>query len=115
VKRLIVLLALLVVAGSPSGVAEASTGSAVRYKECGRASVGYTSAYVYGYRVQCQFARTLVRLWTRKINRIVCDENNNYCEVVHVRAWRCVKGGGEGLVRLRCVAGRKRVRAVWGD
>jgi hypothetical protein len=106
---LLLAVAALTIAGVAVPAAPASA------KPCGKASVGYTNARVTGERVTCYFARTLVRRWLRAVESRDCNEQNNFCRVTRVRRWRCVVGGTEIIVRLRCSAGRKRVRARWGD
>jgi hypothetical protein len=108
-RRLTVLAAALALAAAALPAASASA------KPCSRVDIGFTNATVSGERVTCHFARTLVRRWLRVVGRRDCDEQNNFCRVTRVRRWRCVQGGSESVVRLRCTAGRKRVRAHWGD
>jgi hypothetical protein len=108
--RLLILLAAaiaLVVVAVPPASASA--------KPCGKVDIGFTNATVSGERVTCYFARTLVRRWLRVVGRRDCNEQNEFCRVTRVRRWRRVQGGSEIVVRLRCTAGRKRVRAHWGD
>jgi hypothetical protein len=110
-RRLSLLaVAVLTVAAGALTAAPASA------KPCGKVSVGFTNATVTGERVTCYFARTLVRRWRRVVERRHCNEQNNFCQVTRIRRWRCVVGGSEAIVRLRCSAAeRKRVRAHWGD
>jgi hypothetical protein len=108
-RRLTLLSALLVLAAVALPPATASA------KPCGKVDIGFTNATVSGERVTCFFSRTLVRRWLRVVGRRDCNEQNNFCRVTRVRRWRCVQGGSELVVRLRCTAGRKRVRAHWGD
>ena len=85
------------------------------YKRCGEVNNGFTDADVFARRVGCRDARSLFRRWNRMLDRMRCSKSNNYCEVVRVRRFRCVKGGSNYTVRLRCTRGNQRVRAYWGD
>jgi hypothetical protein len=106
--RRLTLLAALTLAAVALPAAPASA------KPCGKVSVGFTNATVTGERVTCHFARILVRDWRRVIEGRDCTAQN--CRVTRVRRWRCVWGGSEAIVRLRCTGPRsKRVRAHWGD
>lgn len=82
-------------------------------KRCGKASVCYTDASVKARKVSCHKARRFVFKWARA--GFACYESNTFCEVTHFHRFRCVKGGGEGLVKLYCRRGGQRIKAVWGD
>lgn len=98
------LLAALTVP-PPAGAAKA--------KRCGKASVGFTDASVKARKLSCRKARRFVFKWARA--GFACYGSSNFCEVTHFHRFRCVKGGGEGLVTLYCRRGNQRIKAVWGD
>jgi hypothetical protein len=86
---------------------------AAKTKRCGHASVGFAEASVKARNLSCRKARRFVFKWARA--GFACYESNNFCEVTHFHRFRCVKGGGEGLVKLYCRRGSQRIKGVWGD
>jgi hypothetical protein len=98
-------------AAAPAAASAAAPG----YRTCGKVDIGFTNARVSARQVGCADARSLVRRWQRAIARMRCVRSNDFCAVVPVRRFRCVRGGSDYTVRLRCTRGEQRVRAYWGD
>jgi hypothetical protein len=48
----------------------------------------------------------------RAVTRRTCNRANDFCDVIRIRGWRCVRGGTDRQIRLRCRNRRKRSRAV---
>ena len=111
-------LAALVVAAVPAASADGPTAHAALkgYHYCGKIpnpDTGGTTK-IYGRRVSCPNSRNLWRIWRRHLSHLTCNESNNFCEVTHVHHFRCVFGGNDLLVRLRCTRGQQRMRGYWG-
>ena len=113
--RRLVLLAVIAAATTAGLAVPGASATAPGYKRCGTVDIGYTNAQVAARRVRCRNARRLVRKWRQKVNSPSCQPAVTRCRVVRVSRYRCVWGGDEVTVRLRCTKGRKRVRAYWGD
>ena len=84
------------------------------YTYCGKSSLSFTEAKVYGRHYGCRKSRSLFQAWRTKLAKADCNESNDFCKVSHVRRFRCVYGGDDFLMRLRCIRKGKRVRAYWG-
>ena len=93
--------------------ATTAAAGAADFKRCGKADVGYTRASVQAEGIGCRRARRFVYRWARADYN--CSPANNYCEVTRRKGFRCVKGGGELFVQLRCKRGDQVIRARWGD
>jgi hypothetical protein len=109
-------LAALATAASPAAADPPAHAALSGYHYCGKIpnpDTGGTTK-IYGRRVGCRDSKSLWRLWRRHLDRLTCNKSNNYCEVTHVHHFRCVFGGDDFLVRLRCTRGKQRMRGYWG-
>jgi hypothetical protein len=111
-------LAALVVAAVPAASAGDPEAHAALngYHYCGKIpnpDTGGTTK-IYGRRLGCRDSKSLWRIWRRHLGKLTCNEANDFCEVTHVHHFRCVFGGNDFLVRLRCTRGEQRMRGYWG-
>jgi hypothetical protein len=118
--KLFIAIALLVLASAApatAGAGEQASASLAGYRYCGKIpnpDTGGTTR-VFGRRVGCRDSKSLWRLWRRNLDRANCnDKAHNFCEVTHVHRFRCVFGGTDAEIRLRCTRGNQRMRAYWG-
>lgn len=107
----VVLTALSLAAGAAMPASAGPTATIAR--ACGKADIGFTSAKVRARHVGCKRARRFVRASSRR--KLNCTKKNNYCRVTHFRGYRCVRGGNEIVVKIRCRKGRKVIRESHGD
>src|SRR3954454_16043598 len=112
------VLAALVVAAVPAASAgDPKAHAALKgYHYCGKIpnpDTGGTTK-IYGRRLGCRDSKSLWRIWRRHLGKLTCNEANGFCEVTHVHHFRCVFGGNDFLVRLRCTRGEQRMRGYWG-
>jgi hypothetical protein len=106
------LLIPLLVVGVAQSPAAAGPRAAFDFKRCDAAEIGFTSIRLSVDRGACASAQKLVRRWLWAVTHGGCNRANDFCDVIAVRRWRCVRGGTDLAIRLRCRHGRKRVRAV---
>jgi hypothetical protein len=109
-------VAALTVAASPATAGEPTHAALEGYHYCGKIpnpDTGGTTK-IYGRRVGCHDSKSLWHIWRRHLDKLTCDKAHDYCEVTHVHHFRCVFGGDDFLVRLRCTRGKQRMRAYWG-
>jgi hypothetical protein len=120
--KLALTTALLVLAAAvpaTAGAGDRASASLAGYRYCGKIpnpDTGGTTR-IYGRRLGCRDSRHLWTLWRRNLDRQAPKCNNkahNFCEVTHVHRFRCVFGGNDELVRLRCTRGKQRMRGYWG-
>jgi hypothetical protein len=109
--------AALFVAVAPAAADGPTAHAALKgYRYCGKIpnpDTGGTTK-IYGRRLGCRDSKNLWHIWRRHLSKLTCDQSNNYCEVTHVHHFRCVFGGNDFLVRLRCTRGNQRMRGYWG-
>jgi hypothetical protein len=114
-RYLLPLIPLLVVAAAWPLYASApsrSAHAAVALKRCNNADVGFTEVRVRVSGTACASAHGLVRRWMRAVTRVRCTRANDFCDIVRLRRWRCVRSGTDRVIRLGCSYRRKRIRAV---
>ena len=113
---LALLAAALLCAAAPATADTPASSSLAGYRYCGKIANPSTGGTVriFGRRTSCNDSRNLWRIWRRNTLRATCNEANNHCEVTYVHRFRCVYGGTDFEVRLRCTRGTKRVRGFWG-
>jgi Calcineurin-like phosphoesterase len=114
-RHLLPLILLLVVAAAQPSTASAPgplPRAALDLKRCDHADIEFTDVRVGVHRTTCVAAHRLVRRWLRAVTRGTCNPANDFCDVIRVRGWRCVRGGTDRVIRLRCSHRRKRIRAV---
>jgi hypothetical protein len=113
---IVTALAALATAASPAAAGEPAHAALKGYHYCGKIpnpDTGGTTK-IYGRRVSCRSSKSLWGVWRRHLDKLTCNKANNYCEVTHVHHFRCVFGGDDFLVRLRCTRGKQRMRGYWG-
>jgi hypothetical protein len=122
VKLAIATALLALVAAAPAtagaGAGEPASASLAGYHYCGKIpnpDTGGTTR-IYGHRVGCRDSKSLWRLWRRNLDKQAptCNNKAHNCEVTHVHHFRCVYGGTDLEIRLRCTRGTQRMRAYWG-
>jgi acid phosphatase type 7 len=86
--------------------------AALDFKRCTNADIGFTNVRVSVSRSECASALQLVRRWLQAVSRRECNRANEFCDDIRAGRWRCVRGGTDLVIRLRCRHRRKRVRAV---
>ena len=106
------LLIPLLVVGVAQSPAASGPRAAFDFKRCDDAELGFTYIRLSVDRGACASAQKLVRRWLWAVNHRGCNRANDFCDVIAVRRWRCVRGGTDLAIRLRCRHGRKRVLAV---
>jgi hypothetical protein len=105
-----------VAAAAPASAGEPAHAALKGYHYCGKIpnpDTGGTTK-IYGRRLGCRDSKNLWRIWRRHLGHLTCTQSNNFCEVTHVHRFRCVFGGNDFLVRLRCTRGNQRMRGYWG-
>ena len=115
--KIAIATALIALAAAlPASAGEPASSSLDGYRYCGKIPNPDTGGTVriFGRRVGCRDSRNLWRLWRRNLDRLTCNRDNNFCEVTHVHRFRCVQGGTDELIRLRCTRGTQRMRGYWG-
>jgi hypothetical protein len=116
-KLLLIVTALTAVAAAaPASAGEPAHAALEGYRYCGKIpnpDTGGTTK-IYGRRVGCRDSKSLWHIWRKHLDTLTCDKAHNYCEVTHVHHFRCVFGGNDFLVRLRCTRGKQRMRGYWG-
>jgi hypothetical protein len=112
----ITVLAALAVAASSASAGQPAFAALKGYHYCGKIANPDTggTTKIYGRRVNCHDSKSLWHRWRRHLDKLTCDKAHDYCEVTHVHHFRCVFGGDDFLVRLRCTRGKQRMRAYWG-
>jgi hypothetical protein len=113
---IVTAVAALAVAAAPATAGEPAHAALKGYHYCGKIpnpDTGGTTK-IYGRRVGCHDSKSLWHIWRRHLDKLTCDKAHGYCEVTHVHHFRCVFGGDDFLVRLRCTRGKQRMRAYWG-
>jgi hypothetical protein len=120
-KLALVTALLVMVAAVPAtaGAGDQASASLAGYRYCGKIpnpDTGGTTR-VFGRHLNCPDSRHLWTLWRRNLDKQAPKCNNkehNFCEVTHVNHFRCVFGGTDEQIRLRCTRGTQRMRAYWG-
>jgi hypothetical protein len=108
VKRL-----LIAVAGCATLLAATTPADAKDFERCADTNIGFTEANVRAENISCRKARRFIYRWARTDYN--CTPENGYCRVTRRKGFRCVKGGSELTVRLRCRREDQTIRASWGD
>lgn len=112
------LLGLVVLVASIASFASAPDPSVAKgFKRCGKVDVGHTDASVRARNVKCRQARRVIRGFVRKFP----GAESQKCVLRSCRVgrrFRCILGGGGGIVRLGCTNPRRHdadIHARWGD
>ena len=102
------LLVILGLAAVP--VAAPAPANAMAVRDCAGVNVGHTTASVSVRNTTCRRGRRVVRRWVGKD-----FGDNGPPRISYVGYWHCSFTGRNDTLTLRCIRGRRVVRAVWGD
>jgi hypothetical protein len=109
-NRSVLLLAVVVLATS----AATAPAAGQDFTRCAKTNIVFTEATVRAQGISCRKARRFIYRWARQ-RRTGCGPENNYCQVTRRKGFRCVRGGSDLIVRLRCKRREQVIRASWGD